>query len=115
MPSSRLRPPFLPRAGSFSPDERDVPRDEPDPELAYLLRRYRETHDFTHTLVGLPPTVLGELAVKWFELVQTGLPVTALSAFVGPLRLQPRASSRHCLPFPGLRETSPPCCVLCRR
>lgn len=91
-PPRRFAHPPLLRTRSFSPDERDVPRDEEDPELAFVLRRYRETHDFTHTLVGLPPTVLGELAVKWFELVQTGLPITALSAFVGPLRLHPRAS-----------------------
>lgn len=28
-----------------------------------------------------------EIAVKWMEAVQTGLPVCALSALVGPLRL----------------------------
>ena len=31
--------------------------------------------------------VYAELAVKWLEMVQTGLPLTALSAFFGPLRL----------------------------
>lgn len=58
-----------------------------DDELAYVLLRYRQVHDFWHVLCGLPPTVLGELALKWFELVQTGLPMTALSAVFGPLRL----------------------------
>jgi ubiquinone biosynthesis protein COQ4 len=56
-------------------------------ELAYVLQRYREVHDFLHILCGLPPTVLGELGLKWYELVQTQLPMTALSALVGPLRL----------------------------
>jgi ubiquinone biosynthesis protein COQ4 len=38
-------------------------------------------------LTGLPPTVLGELGIKWLELFQTGLPVAALSCTVGSLRL----------------------------
>jgi ubiquinone biosynthesis protein Coq4 len=25
-----------------------------DPELAYIMQRYREIHDFTHTLLGMP-------------------------------------------------------------
>ena len=25
-----------------------------DPELAYVMQRYREIHDFTHTLLGMP-------------------------------------------------------------
>lgn len=52
--------------------------------------RYREVHDLWHVLSGLPPTVEGELALKWFELVQTGLPVCALGAVVGPLALPRR-------------------------
>ncbi len=31
--------------------------------------------------------MLGELAIKWLELFQTGLPVAALSSTVGSLRL----------------------------
>jgi ubiquinone biosynthesis protein COQ4 len=31
--------------------------------------------------------VLGELALKWLEMTQTGLPMTSLSAFMGPLQL----------------------------
>ncbi|CAM9711195.1 unnamed protein product, partial [Hapterophycus canaliculatus] len=58
--------------------------------LFFCLGRYREVHDLWHVLSGLPPTVEGELALKWFELVQTGLPVCALGAVVGPLALPPR-------------------------
>jgi ubiquinone biosynthesis protein COQ4 len=77
-----------------------------DPELAYVMQRYREVHDFWHVLTGVPTTVLGEIALKWyaatharthtqhsiscafrFEMYQTGLPMTALSSVVGPLRL----------------------------
>jgi ubiquinone biosynthesis protein Coq4 len=31
--------------------------------------------------------VAEELAVKWFEMIQLGLPSTALAAFFGPLNL----------------------------
>jgi ubiquinone biosynthesis protein COQ4 len=77
---------FLDRHG-FSPDERKPVRHVADPELAYVMQRYRQVHDFWHVLCGVEPTVLGEVAIKWFEMVQTGLPVATLSAFAGPLRL----------------------------
>jgi ubiquinone biosynthesis protein COQ4 len=53
-------------------------------------------------LTGLPPTVLGELGLKWLELLQTGLPVAALSATVGSLRLTPEERNvltNHYLPW----------------
>ncbi|OQR88422.1 ubiquinone biosynthesis protein COQ4 [Achlya hypogyna] len=74
-------------AHGFEADGRAHVRFVDDPELAYVLQRYRELHDFWHVLFGLPPTVFGELALKYVELVQTGLPVAALSGIVGPLRL----------------------------
>ncbi|OQR96904.1 ubiquinone biosynthesis protein COQ4 [Thraustotheca clavata] len=74
-------------AHGFEADGRSHVRFVDDPELAYVLQRYRELHDFWHVLFGLPPTVFGELALKYVELVQTGLPVCTLSGFVGPLRL----------------------------
>lgn len=46
-----------------------------------------QNHDFFHALTGLPPTVLGELGLKWLELFQTGLPIAALSCTVGSLQL----------------------------
>lgn len=73
----------------YSPDERSPVRFVEDAELAWVMARYRETHDFVHVLTGLPPTVLGEIAQKWFEWLQTGLPMCALSALAGPLRLSP--------------------------
>ena len=63
----------------FDPDERDPIQFIDDPELAYIMLRYRQSHDFYHTLTGLPPTVLGEVALKWLELWQTGLPMTAMA------------------------------------
>jgi len=74
----------------WSPDERAVVRFVEDEELAYIMLRYRQVHDFWHVLLNLPPTVQGELALKWFEWSHTGLPSCLLSASVGSLRLNPR-------------------------
>ena len=58
-----------------------------DAELAYVMQRFRELHDFWHVLFDLPPTEFGEIILKHVEMTQTKLPVCALSAFMGPLRL----------------------------
>jgi len=94
----------------FSPDERPSVRHIEDPDLAYVMLRYRQVglreqpigrhpphqlcdrgqvHDFWHVLAGVPTTVLGELALKWFEMVHTKLPGCAVASFFGPLRLTP--------------------------
>eukprot|EP00640_Fibrocapsa_japonica_P004945 CAMPEP_0113943430 /NCGR_PEP_ID=MMETSP1339-20121228/23650_1 /TAXON_ID=94617 /ORGANISM="Fibrocapsa japonica" /LENGTH=210 /DNA_ID=CAMNT_0000948293 /DNA_START=59 /DNA_END=691 /DNA_ORIENTATION=+ /assembly_acc=CAM_ASM_000762 len=78
----------------FSPESRDQVRFVDDEELAYIMLRYRQVHDFWHVLVDLEPDVAGEVALKWFEMVQTGLPVAALSALVGPLQLSAEERSR---------------------
>jgi ubiquinone biosynthesis protein COQ4 len=51
------------------------------------MLRYRQCHDFWHALTDLPPTVLGELGLKWLELFQTGLPSAALSSSVASFSL----------------------------
>jgi len=58
-----------------------------DEELAYVMTRYRENHDFLHTLTGLGVTVPEEICLKWYEMVQTELPMCALSAMFGPIPL----------------------------
>eukprot|EP00986_Skeletonema_menzelii_P009223 scaffold4146_cov151-Skeletonema_menzelii.AAC.1 len=68
---------------NFHPNERSKIRFLSDPNLSYVMTRYRQNHDYWHVLTGLPPTVLGELALKWLELIQTGLPLAALSATGG--------------------------------
>ena len=35
-----------------------------DPELAYVMLRYREVHDFVHVLTGIETSVEGELVLK---------------------------------------------------
>ncbi|RCH90293.1 hypothetical protein CU098_005033, partial [Rhizopus stolonifer] len=74
-------------AQGVTPDTRSDVRFVDCEELAYVMNRYRQIHDFFHTLTGLGVTVEEEIALKWFEWVQTGLPMTMLSSLFGPLRL----------------------------
>ncbi|XP_033845960.1 ubiquinone biosynthesis protein COQ4 homolog, mitochondrial [Periophthalmus magnuspinnatus] len=71
-----------------TPDSRADVKFVDDEELAYVMQRYREVHDFLHTLLGMPTNMLGEVAVKIFEAANTGLPMCVLGAVLGPLRLK---------------------------
>ncbi|XP_055577042.1 ubiquinone biosynthesis protein COQ4 homolog, mitochondrial isoform X1 [Falco biarmicus] len=73
-----------------SPDTRMPSKFVDDEELAYVIQRYREIHDMMHTLLGMPTNILGEVVVKWFEAVQTGLPMCVLGAVFGPIHLDAR-------------------------
>lgn len=44
-----------------TPDSRLEVRFLEDPQLAYVMTRYRETHDLVHTILGMPTNMLGEL------------------------------------------------------
>ena len=79
----------------FDPNERSSVRFISDPDLSYVMTRYRQCHDYWHVLTGLPPTVLGELALKWLELLQTGLPLAALSATGGAWGVSSNSLSDH--------------------
>lgn len=72
---------------NFDPNDRAEVKYIADEELAYVMKRYRQSHDFYHVLTDLPPSVPGELALKYVELFQTGLPVCALSATFGSFKL----------------------------
>jgi len=69
---------WLDREG-VTPDTRDSVRYIDDEECAYVMQRYRESHDFFHALTGLPVMVEGEVALKAFEFANTVLPMTGLS------------------------------------
>lgn len=43
-----------------TPDSRLEVRFMEDPKLAYVMTRYRETHDLVHTILGMPTNMLGE-------------------------------------------------------
>lgn len=83
---------WLEREG-VSPDTRDAVRYIDDEEEAYVMQRYRECHDFSHALTGLPVFAEGEIALKAFEFANTGLPMTGLS-LAAIVKLKPRARRR---------------------
>lgn len=51
------------------------------------MQRYRECHDLYHCITNFSVNVESELAVKYFEFANLGLPLAAISAIGGPLRL----------------------------
>ncbi|KAH7884343.1 coenzyme Q biosynthesis protein Coq4-domain-containing protein [Phlebopus sp. FC_14] len=64
---------------NVTPDSREPVHYISDPELAYVMQRYRETHDFYHALFALRVSALPELALKAFEFTNLGFPMTALA------------------------------------
>ncbi|KAK0547478.1 Ubiquinone biosynthesis protein [Tilletia horrida] len=70
-----------------TPDTRAPVQYVDDPELRYVMQRYREAHDLYHLLCLMPTSLLGETVVKYFEYSHFGLPVALLSSIGGPIRL----------------------------
>ncbi|KAL3318706.1 Ubiquinone biosynthesis protein [Cichlidogyrus casuarinus] len=79
----------------YNPDARNPVSFIDDPDLAYIILRYREIHDFVHVLLAQPTTILGEVNVKWVEAFQTKLPLTLLAGFFGPLRLTKNQTRKY--------------------
>lgn len=71
---------WLDREG-VTPDTRAHVRYVDDEECAYVLQRYRESHDFYHALTALPVVREGEVALKAFDFANTLLPMTGLATF----------------------------------
>ncbi|KAF2354509.1 Ubiquinone biosynthesis protein Coq4, partial [Trinorchestia longiramus] len=78
-----------------TPDSRASVLFVDDAELRYVMQRYREVHDLFHSVLGMPTNMLGEVAVKWVEAMQTGLPMCAGAALFGPLRFKPKQRSKY--------------------
>lgn len=78
------------KVNNVTPDSRSPVQFVDDPELAYIIQRYREVHDLTHTILQMPTHMLGEVTVKWVEAIQTKLPMCIGGAIFGPLRLKPK-------------------------
>jgi ubiquinone biosynthesis protein COQ4 len=74
-------------ANGFLPSGRTPVQHIADPHLAYVMTRYRETHDFLHALLGAGISVLDETALKVFEWRQTGLPLGLLASIGGGLNM----------------------------
>lgn len=83
---------WLDREG-VSPDTRDSVKYINNEECAYVMQRYRESHDLYHALTGLPVFVEGEVALKAFEFANTLLPMTGLS-LIAVTRMKPAERSR---------------------
>lgn len=83
---------WLDREG-VTPDTRDPVRYIDDEEEAYVMQRYRESHDFYHAITGLPVFAEGEVGLKAFEFANTGLPMTGLS-LAAIVRLKPAERKR---------------------
>lgn len=69
----------------FRPSERPTVNYIADLELAYVLQRYKEIHDFIHVLIGQSIGIDEELVIKWFEMRQLGLPSTVLASLMSPI------------------------------
>jgi len=85
---------FLQR-NKITPDSRKPVHFVEDEELAYVMRRYREIHDFTHCILDMKTNMLGEVTVKIFEAIQLGLPMCWLAGLFGSLRLGPKHSQLY--------------------
>lgn len=57
-----------------------------DPDMAYLMRRFRQTHDVWHALLGVGITGHEEVLVHWFSYGQLRLPVSGLIMVFGTLK-----------------------------
>jgi ubiquinone biosynthesis protein COQ4 len=90
-------------AHGLSADSQAAPtRYVDDPEIAYLMRRFRQTHDVWHALLGLGTAGHEEVILHAFSWGQLQLPVSALVVVFGTLKhivLEARWSAlRHALP-----------------
>lgn len=83
----------LPRPQEITPDSRMEVKFMDDPELAYVMTRYREVHDLVHAVFGMPTNMLGEVAIKWIEAINIGLPMCYGGAVFGAFRLRPKYDS----------------------
>ena len=57
-----------------------------DPDMAYLMRRFRQTHDVWHALMGIGITGHEEVLTHWFSYGQLRLPVSALIMVFGTMK-----------------------------
>ena len=57
-----------------------------DPDMAYLMRRFRQTHDVWHALLGLGVEGHEEVLIHWFTYGQLQLPVSALIMLFGTMK-----------------------------
>jgi ubiquinone biosynthesis protein COQ4 len=57
-----------------------------DPDMAYLMRRFRQTHDVWHALLGLGIAGHEEVIIHWFSFGQLQLPVSMMIMTFGTVK-----------------------------
>lgn len=57
-----------------------------DPDMAYLMRRFRQTHDVWHALLGLGIAGHEEVIIHSFSYGQLRLPVSAMIMLLGTMK-----------------------------
>jgi ubiquinone biosynthesis protein COQ4 len=57
-----------------------------DPDMAYLMRRFRQTHDVWHVLLGMGIAGHEEVLIHWFTYGQLRLPVSAMIMVLGTMK-----------------------------
>lgn len=80
---------------NITPDSRMAVKFMEDPELAYVMTRYREIHDLVHTIFEMPTNMLGEVTIKWVEAINTRLPMCYGGAVFGAFRLRPKQRKHY--------------------
>ncbi len=79
----------------ITPDSRKPVHFIQDQDLAYVMSRYRQIHDFTHCILGMKTNMLGEVTVKIFEAIQLDMPMCWLAGIFGALRLGPKHTEKY--------------------
>lgn len=77
-----------------SPDTRAPVKYIDDPEHAFLFQRYRQCHDFYHSICNMPVFLEGEIIVKALEAANMGVPMATLGTILAPFRLKPHQRKR---------------------
>lgn len=81
-------------ANEFLPSGRAPVEHISDPFYAYVMTRYRECHDFLHSVLLCGRSVEEEIVVKMVEFHHTGLPIGALAVVGGMPHLSSEAVQR---------------------
>lgn len=71
----------------LTPDVFDGPPDGiSDPQVSYVMQRFRQTHDLWHVVTNAETDPAGEVALQAFTYAQTGAPGSAIIAALGMLK-----------------------------
>ena len=76
----------LDRHGRSADYQAAATRHVDDPDVAYLMRRFRQTHDVWHALLGLGVAGHEEVVIHAFSWGQLHLPVSAMVVLFGTLK-----------------------------